>query len=346
MNVFEILYNEIISFFSIGSIIEMVKSGNYSKLLTFDGILTVLYPLIPFLLVIEIIRAAFYKKFKIEEYRVQFFIFVANRLISRIISIAAVAFCIGLFEKFAILKTTFTWYWFIYGYIVWELAHFVYHFLAHKVRILWCLHSTHHAPEQMNLSVTYAHFFLEAPYADFVRTSICILLGVNPPLLFFIMFIDGTWGGFIHVGENFIKNGRLGFLNKIVLTPSHHRVHHAKNVQYMDTNFCNLLNIWDKAFGTFKNEEDKMPIQYGITRKINARNFWDVYFGEIYYLAIDIKNAPGIKNKFLYIIMPPGWSHTGDHKTAKAAKKKLMEEAKKDIYVSTGNAEKEKAVVE
>lgn len=345
MNVFEIFYNEIISFFSIGNVVEMVKSGDYSKLNTFNGIVSVLYPLIPFLLVIEIIRAAFYKKFRIEEYRVPFFIFIANRLISRIISIAAVAFCIGLFEKHAIFKTTFTWYWFIYGYIVWELAHFVYHFLAHKVRILWCLHSTHHAPEQMNLSVTYAHFFLEAPYADFVRTSICILLAVNPPLLFFIMFIDGTWGGFIHVGENFIKNGRLGFLNRIVLTPSHHRVHHAKNVQYMDTNFCNLLNIWDKVFGTFKNEEKEMTIQYGITRKINARNFWDVYFGEIYYLFIDIKNAPGIKNKFLYLIMPPGWSHTGDHKTAKAAKKKLMEEGKKDIYVSTGNAEKEAAVV-
>lgn len=348
-NVFEFLYNEVISFFSIGGVIDMVKSGDYSKLHTLDGVISVVVPFVPFLLLIEIIRAAFYKKFKVDDYRVPFFIFIANRLISRVISVAAVAFCIGLFEKFAIFKTSFTWYWFIYGYIVWELAHFVYHFLAHKVRILWCLHSTHHAPEQMNLSVTYAHFFLEAPYADFIRTSICILLGVNPPLLFFIMFIDGTWGGFIHVGENIIKNGRLGFLNRIILTPSHHRVHHAKNVQYMDTNFCNLLNIWDRAFGTYQDEKRELPIQYGITRKINPRNFWDVYFGEIYYLFIDMKNAPGIKNKLLYMIMPPGWSHTGDHKTSKVAKQKLEEEIKtgedKTIYVSTGNAEKEPAVV-
>lgn len=54
----------------------------------------------------------------------------------------------------------------------------------------------------MNLSVAYAHFFLEAPYADIIRTTICILLGVNPAMLFVIMFIDGTWGSFIHVGEN------------------------------------------------------------------------------------------------------------------------------------------------
>src|SRR5690349_20826506 len=108
MNIFQVLYDEIMSFFSIQHIVDVVKSGDYSSLLTFDGILSVISPLIPFLLVIEIIRAAVYKKFKIDEYRIPFFIFVANRFISRFISIAAVAFCVGLFEKHAIFKTTFT----------------------------------------------------------------------------------------------------------------------------------------------------------------------------------------------------------------------------------------------
>ncbi|QEC69565.1 sterol desaturase family protein [Panacibacter ginsenosidivorans] len=326
MDILKQLYDEVIGFFGIGHWVEMMQKNDYSSLLTFDGVIAAIGPLIPLILLIEIFRAIFYKKFKMEEYKIPFIIFVANRFISRFIAIAAVAFCIGLFEKYAIFKTGFTWYWLIYGYIVWELAHFVYHYLGHKVRLFWCLHSTHHAPETMNLSVTFAHFFLEAPYADFIRTSICILLGVNPPLLFFIMFIDGTWGAFIHVGENFMKDARMGFLNKIILTPSHHRVHHAKNPLYMDTNFCNLLNIWDRMFGTFQYEDTSIPIQYGITRKINAKNFWDVYFGEIYYLFLDMKNAPGITNKLLYMIMPPGWSHTGDHKTAAVIKKKLKEE--------------------
>ena len=78
-----------------------------------------------------------------------------------------------------------------------------------------------------------------------IRTSICIFLGVSPPMLFAIMTIDVTWGGFVHVGENFMKNARFGFLEKFVLTPSHHRVHHARNPVYLDTNFCNLLNLWD-----------------------------------------------------------------------------------------------------
>lgn len=324
MDIFQILYKEVVSFFGINHWLKMFKSGDYSSLQTFDGIISAIGPLIPLILVIEISRAVIYKRFKIEDYGIPFIIFVFNRFISRFISLAVVSFCISVFEKHSIFKTSFTWYWFIYGYIIWEFAHFIYHYLGHKIRLFWCLHSTHHAPEQMNLSITFAHFFLEAPYADFIRTSICILMGLNPPLLFFIMFIDGTWGAFIHVGENIMKDGRMGFLNRIILTPSHHRVHHARNPLYMDTNFCNLLNIWDRVFGTFQYEKDDTRPEYGITRKINPRNFFDVYFGEFALLGKDIVRAPGIKNKVLYIFMPPGWSHSGDHKTAKQVRQEFL----------------------
>jgi hypothetical protein len=128
-----------------------------------------------------------------------------------------------------------------------------------------------------------------------------------------------------------LKDARLGPLNKFILTPSHHRVHHAKNPLYMDTNFCNLLNIWDRVFGTLQTEEIDVPVEYGITRKINPNSFWDVYFGEIVHLVRDIKSAPGLKNKLAYIFMPPGWSHTGDHKTASIIRKQLFEEQKVNV---------------
>jgi hypothetical protein len=121
-----------------------------------------------------------------------------------------------------------------------------------------------------------------------------------------------------------LKNGRLGPLNKFILTPSHHRVHHAKNPLYIDTNFCNLLNIWDRVFKTYQKEETGTEIEYGITRTINTRNFLDVYFGEFYYLWLDIRRAPGLKNKFLYIFMPPGWSHMGNHKTASVVRRDFL----------------------
>ncbi len=331
MEIFETLFREITGFFSFKGLIEIIRTGNYGALLTQDGIRAALTPLIPVLLIIEVIRGLFYRKLSFHEYKISLFTYILNRFISRFISIAAVAFCIGLFEPIALFKSDLSWYWFIYGYVVWEFAHFIYHYLGHKVRLFWCLHSTHHAPEYMNLSVTYAHFFLEAPYADVIRTSICILLGVNPPLLFLIMFIDGTWGAFIHVGEDLMKDGRMGFLQKYILTPSHHRVHHARNPLYMDTNFCNLLNIWDRVFGTYQDEKKEVRIEYGITRPMEKGAFLDAYFGEIRELAKDIIKAPGIKNKFLYMIMPPGWSHTGDHKTASVVKKEYFEQLHEEV---------------
>lgn len=328
MEIIELFKKEILDFFSINGLINMINSGDYSSLKTWGGITTALSPLIPLIVVVEIIMAFAHKKFHAVEYKIPFFIYVFNRIVGRYISLGVVGFCIGLFQPMALVKTSATWYWFIYGYIVWEFSHFIYHYLAHKVRLFWCLHSTHHAPEQMNLSVTYAHFILEAPYADFIRTSICIFLGVSPPMLFAIMFIDGTWGGFIHVGENFIKDARFAFLGKLILTPSHHRVHHARNPLYMDTNFCNLLNIWDRVFRTYQPEQQHIEIEYGITRTINAKNFWDVYFGELYYLAKDVISAPGLINKFLYIIMPPGWNHSGEHKLASTIRKEYIQSQK------------------
>jgi len=325
MGILETLYKELISFLGIGKLLKMYQTGDYHSLLTFDGILSAIGPVIPFLLLLEIGRALLYKRFKIEDYRMPFIIFVVNRFVGRFISIAISAWIIAHFVKYGLVKTTFTWYWFIYGYIVWEFSHFIYHYFGHKVRLFWCLHSTHHTPQTMNLFVSHAHFFLEGPYADAIRISICILAGVNPPLLFFITFIDGTWGAFIHVGENIMKNARMGFLGRIILTPSHHRVHHARNPLYMDTNFCNLLNIWDRAFKTYQPEEKEVVIEYGITRKLNPRSFWDVYFGEFVLLGKDIAKAPGLKNKILYIFMPPGWSHTGEHKTAGVVRRDWIE---------------------
>ena len=317
MEILGTLYDEVVGFLGISQALELLQAGDYSVFSTYDGVVSLIYPIIPLLLLLEFILGLVYKKPNTKVYKVNFLIYVFNRFIGRFIAIAMVTLIIGWLQPYALFQTKMTWYWFIYGYIVWEFGHFLYHYWGHKVRLFWCLHSTHHAPEQMNLSVTHAHFFLEAPYADAIRTTVCILLGVEPVLLFLIMFIDGTYGAFIHVGENLMKDGRMGFLNKIILTPSHHRVHHARNPLYMDTNFCNLLNIWDKVFGTYQEEQHDIQIEYGITRKMDSGNFLDVYFGEFVALFKDVAKAPGLKNKLLYIIMPPGWSHTGEHQTSK-----------------------------
>jgi len=328
MSVLQAIIDWLRDFFGVNELMKIINTGNYRDLLTYDGILSIFRPLFPVLLLLEIIKALIFRKFKAIDYKIPFFSFVLNAFIGKFITIAVVVFCIALFEKHAIIKTSFTWYWFIYAYIVWEFGHFIYHYLGHKVRLFWCLHSTHHAPESMNLSISFAHFFLEGPYADFIRTTTCILLGVSPPMLVLIMFIDGLWGGFIHIGDHMLKDGRLGVLGKFILTPSHHRVHHARNPIYMDTNFCNLLNIWDRVFRTYQPEERSIPVEYGITRKMKRNSFLDAYFGEFGALIRDVYHAPDFKNKILYIIMPPGWSHTGENKTAKKMRSEYLESEK------------------
>lgn len=327
MEFFKIVLEQLKGFFGFEGLIRLIGSGDYQSLLSYQGITAVIAPVLPVILILELSRGILYKKFHVVSYKISFFSYLFNSILGRYLSIGMTLFCIGLLEKYALISISFTWYWFIYGYIIWEFAHFIYHFLAHKVRLFWCLHSTHHAPENMNLSVSYAHFFLEGPYADVIRTSICMLAGVPPAMLFVIMFIDGTYGSFIHIGESVMKNARLGILGKYILTPAHHRVHHAKNIEYMDTNYCNLLNIWDKVFKTYQPEKDEIIIQYGITREIKPHSFLDAYFGEIRALARDIYYAPGLKNKFLYLIMAPGWSHTGDHKTSAALKKAMAQKS-------------------
>ena len=165
-------------FFGLKDAIQIIQSGDYGSLRTLKGILSVVGPLFPIFLILEFLIACLYRKLKLLITKFPSFLDVLNAFVGRFISIAAVAYMIGIFSPHAIFKSSFTWYWFIYGYIIWEFGHFIYHYLAHKVRLLWCLQSTHHAPENRNLAISFAHFFLEAPYADIIRTGTCILLGV------------------------------------------------------------------------------------------------------------------------------------------------------------------------
>lgn len=332
MDILSWIRDQLDDFFNLSPLLEMFASGDYRKLLTIDGFGDLIGPVIPVLLVFELARGIVLRKIRREEYQVPLLVLVLNQFIGSFISIAVIGFCIGLFNRFAPFQAGLTWYGLIYGYVAWELSHFVYHFLAHKVRLLWCLHSTHHAPVAMNLSVNYAHIFLEGTYADVVRTSICMLLGVSPPLLVLIMIIDGFWGSFIHLGESMLREGKLGMFYRVLLTPSHHRVHHARNVLYMDTNFCNLLPIWDRLFGTYMEVHEDTRIEYGITRPVKPYSILDAYLGEFWLLGRDVWHAPGIRNKLLYLIMPPGWSHDGNHHTAKVAKQALRMQERSAAY--------------
>ena len=94
----------------------------------------------------------------------------------------------------------------------------------------------------------------------------------------------------------------------------------------MDTNFCTFLPFWDWVFGTLQPLRDEVKIEYGITREMDTTNFIDFYFGEFILLFRDIKNANGLKNKFLYLIKPPGWNPESIEHTAATLRKSFLKE--------------------
>ena len=255
----------------------------------------------------RILNAKFLVTF-LRNYKTNFLARVFNEYISKLFIIFVYIEMMPFFHKYALFAAGNTWWGWLYAYLMWELTYWIWHYLGHRVRLFWCLHAPHHAPAQMNLTVAWVHFFAEGYYTAAVQVPLLMIFGVSPEMVAIILVIDGTWGTFIHCGEGAFKNGRLGWMEKLFITPSHHRVHHARNPLYIDTNFCVLLPFWDWLFGTLQNEKKEVVIEYGITRNVNVTSFVDMYFGECICLVKDVKGASGWGNKIKLMFMPPGWA--------------------------------------
>ena len=316
-----LLQDEFMAFTGLKNLLNVVMSEQQDWVFTIEGFRMLVGFLVPTVVFLEMAISGVKGKFRWKNFRIPIFTYFLNRVLVKVITLYVGIWLLTLLHPYRLIDTGVTWYWLIYAYLVYEFSHFIYHYTCHKVRILWCLHSTHHVPTHMNLSLSWSHFILEAPYADILRIGACGLAGVELPVLLMVFIGDGIWGHIIHVSEEVLPDGRLGFLNKILLTPSHHRVHHSKNPQYIDKNFCNLLPIFDRLFGTYQDEiKGEKPV-YGITRDVNPQSLMDSYFGEITGLYCDIKNTSGIGNKIAYLFMPPGW-----HPASVLAAKDALEE--------------------
>lgn len=264
----------------------------------------------------EFVYLVFIKKtHKNKEYgqlALNFWLFIGlGTIVGGILSVFVFA-SIGL--KFAPWTSGLEWYWFIYAFVVYEFWYWIQHWLAHKVRLFWTIHSTHHAPQSMSMAVGFEHNFVEAfLYFPFFFGFVTALCGVNPVFIIIINIIDATYGNLLHISDGVMKNGRYGIIGKFMQTPSLHRVHHATNVKYMDMNYNSITQLWDRIMGTLQPLDDQEPVRYGITRDVDTGSFFDMQFGDIRLLVMDVWKAPGLKNKLGYIFKPPGWSHDGNH---------------------------------
>jgi len=218
----------------------------------------------------------------------------------------------------------FDWSWHKAHWWVWVIAFFAddfsfywHHRLSHEIRMLWATHINHHSSQQYNLATALRQSPMEYLYKK-VWWIWMPLLGFHPFMILTLMQISLIYQFWIHTETI----GKLGFLEKIFNTPSHHRVHHASDVEYLDKNYAGILIIWDRLLGTFA--EEKHRPKYGITKNIHTYNLAEITFHEAVNLWKDVKRADNVKDKVKYLLYAPGWSHDGADQRASTLQKKMQ----------------------
>ena len=192
---------------------------------------------------------------------------------------------------------------YIIGFIVIDFYGYWSHRLSHQINFLWNKHAIHHSSEEFNLACA-----LRQPVSSFVNLFTFLLIpaaflgvpakviAVTLPIHLFLQF----WYHTKHIKK-------IGFLEKILVSPSHHRVHHAINPEYMDKNHSQIFIFWDKLFGTFQEELETVPPVFGITRPANTWNPIRINFQHLWLLITDAWRAENWKDKCTIWFKPTGW---------------------------------------
>lgn len=208
--------------------------------------------------------------------------------------------------------------WWMWGLLLLadDVTFYWYHRLAHQIRFFWAAHVQHHSSEYMNFSVALRQSWGE-PFIKFLFWLWLPFIGFHPIYILIMQAISLVYQFFPHTK----LVGKLGPIEWIFNSPSHHRVHHATQVQYLDKNHAGILIIWDRMFGTFQ-KEIEVPI-YGITENINSFSPLKIASHEYISLWKDIRRAKKFSDKINYLIKPPGWSHDGENRTSKELQRQL-----------------------
>ncbi|WP_371397191.1 sterol desaturase family protein [Fretibacter rubidus] len=227
------------------------------------------------------------------------------------------------FISFGILMFIWQFRLFDWGYsplvffaclIAQDFVYYYKHYAAHRIRWFWSAHVVHHSSEHYNLSTA-----LRQPWNNHITgfvllSSPLVLLGFHPLLIGFVGAVNLVYQFWIHT-ETIKKMPR--WFEFIFNTPSHHRVHHATNPQYLDSNFAGIFIIWDRIFGTFVAEDEADPVRYGVVKPIETFNPVRIAFGEMIGIFKDsAQGGISLRQRFGYIFGPPGYSHDGSRQTS------------------------------
>lgn len=183
-----------------------------------------------------------------------------------------------------------------------DFSYHCYHRAAHRVSLFWASHTIHHSSGHYNILTSLRLPWTSQFSGQFLFWIWMPFLGFSPNLIMFIYGVSQLYQSWLHTEA--IKK-LPWYFEYVFNTPSHHRVHHGSNPNYIDKNFGGVLVIWDRLFGTFR-EEDEKPI-YGVTKKIKSFNPVIISFNEWICLFNNLLHAGSVKNAINYFVQPPGW---------------------------------------
>ena len=202
------------------------------------------------------------------------------------------------FRAFDFVNQIPIWALWIITFISIDLVFYIYHRMSHRIRFLWAIHLSHHSSEEMNFAVSFRQAWF-GPISKIPFFMVLPLLGFDPTIVAVAGVISTLWG---IVGHTQVI-GKLGPLEWIFNTPSHHRVHHGSNKQYIDKNYGNLLIIWDRMFGTFEPEEEE--VKFGLVNNVNTFNPVKVTFMAWMSMIKDLKQKNSFFEAIKVIFGPP-----------------------------------------
>lgn len=206
-------------------------------------------------------------------------------------------------DHFTVVQLKATWVVYLATFIGLDFAGYWSHRLNHEINVLWNRHIIHHSSEEFNLACAlrqsvseifalFTIFFLPLAFLGVPAE----VIGIVAPLHLFAQFWYHT---------RLID--KMGWLEYIIVTPSHHRVHHAVNPEYIDRNYGQIFIIWDKIFGTFQKELPDVKAVYGITKPVQTWNPWRINYSHIWQLFKDAWFTKSWWDKARIWFMPTGW---------------------------------------
>ncbi len=207
---------------------------------------------------------------------------------------------------------------FVLAYVLDDLRYYWYHRIAHESRWFWAAHVTHHSSQHYNLSTALRQTWTSTLSGSFLFVIPLALLGFHPVMLAFVSALNAVYQFWIHTEAI----GKLPApIEAVFNTPSHHRVHHARNPRYLDANYAGTLIVWDRLFGTFVPEDAEDRPRYGLVTNLGTFNPVRIALHEWVAMLRDAVQ-PGISlaDRARYLFGPPGWRHDGTGRTAAVLK--------------------------